>query len=270
MSRSVDCRTNLSHDNRAETQVRFQDLPGEVRNEIYKMIAEYKIETTDSRARLAAPSRRWNHNTLQWLPAEDISPVIAHPSLPLPPKENPRLMILQPGLFLTCKQIRTEGLLFFYQKRNFSFDLNGGNYILYKFGPNTFTKWFEAIGKFGQQNIRHLRFRNPPSEHSRSRTCIFRRLSEKATVMYSVELQLELNKRYLWEIANAYHTKNPDKMPVLWTPAGIKEFADLKLWHEWVPKLPLELRFEPECNWFGPYPRYPHGKQLESDETGRM
>lgn len=216
---------------------RFQSLPGEVRNEFYKIIANYQIEMTDSRASVAFPAAK------TWEQKEDHE---------LYPKDNPHMIILQPGLFLTCKQIRVEGLPFFYQQRkfNFSMDNQPPNRHRHEIGTLGLTKWFQAIGHFGQRNIRILDFYNGPTpKNFKYQERVHRKLSEEATVTYMAD-DVEY-ARELWEIASKYHAKNPDKVPVVWTPEGISNFADLGLRPDGRRMEPWYLTFEPGSNWFG-------------------
>jgi hypothetical protein len=181
----------------------FLGFPGEVRNEIYRLVADYPIDRYDSRACTSLYCEYdWN-----WKKAKRLIEY-----------GDPQLMILQPGLFLTCRQTRTEGLHFFYQRRNFYLPLNHGKHILnlrlYQAG---FSLWFQEIGELGQQNIRRLTLRNAPMMRSISSIeRLHRKLSDKAIVVY--EAKTCLFATALWNIGAKYQAKSKEKVPVFLNP----------------------------------------------------
>lgn len=225
-----------------ETQALFQDpgrsfvdFPGEIRNEIYKLVADYQIQKTDSRAITTVySSYDWNWKKEKRLKKEG----------------NPQLMILQPGLFLACRQFRDEGLPYFYQRRKFYLYLNHGKHILnLKLDQAGFSSWFQAIGDLGQQNIRHLFFRNSPM--MKGIEClerIHRKLSDKATVVYTSS-RFEFSIA-LWKVAAKYRAKNREKVPLFWSLETLK-FPDLDGNPDSDDVVGCRLEFKPGFGWFG-------------------
>ncbi len=179
----------------------FLAFPGEVRNEIYKLVADYIIQRDDSRAcALACSDKHWDQ-------AKDKR---------LAYWNNPHLTIIQPGLFMACRQTRTEGLPFIYQRRVFYLPLSYGKRILdLRCTQAGFSRWFHAIGVLGHQNIRHLTLRNTGKLRAiDSIERIHRKLSEEATVVY--EAHTRSFARTLWKIGARYKAKNVEKIPSFW------------------------------------------------------
>lgn len=222
---------------------RFQDLPGEFRNEIYEILVEYQIKITDSRASAVVPAAEvWNHKRDKY-------------SKYMASRENPHLLVLQPGLFLTCSQVRTEALPFFYLKRAFSFHLDQPRSLHdYKSETLRFSKWFRAIGVVGHQHLRYLELQNFRMVYNVDYyQYVHRKLSEEATVSYSTDHFPVAHQ--MWGIAKKYDAKNPKKMPVLWFNGLTGSIADVTPSYE--PEdhfVPVELIFEPGNGWFGMAP----------------
>lgn len=227
---------------------RFLDLPGEIRNEIYLLVAGYQIQQTDSRAsEMIKLDKSWSRENKTRLMS----------------KGNPHLMVLQPGLFLTCKRIRTEALPFFYQEHKFHFRQEskiwcGSGFSLrgevecynrsFEFGTFAFTKWFQAIGLLGHQNLRHLRFYNAPMPKSmRFNERIHQKLTEDARVTYTAQHKYAASDH--WKMAIKYQDRDPEKIPLLHRPSGNWTFLDF--WEQDDEKVPFSLIFEPRSGWFG-------------------
>lgn len=214
----------------------FLDFPGEIRNEIYKLVADYTIKKNDSRACTAL------YIGVNWDSERERR---------LGDCGNPQVMILQHGLFLTCRQIRTEGLPFFYQRRKFSLPLNHGKRILDLYWEQAgFARWFLAIGDLGQQNIRHLTLHNATMMKGiDSIERIHRKLSNEATVVY--EAYTRLFAVALWKIRVRYQAKNEGKVPSFWRESDGSYFkvsnGDL-LRGDWAR---YGLEFEARSGWFG-------------------
>lgn len=216
----------------------FLGFPGEVRNKIYKLVADYIVQRDDSRAHTSLYCEyNWDWKRVKRL--------VQH--------GGPEFMILQPGLFLTCRQSRTEGLPFFYQRRKFDLPLSREKHILdlywYQAG---FSAWFQEIGELGQQNIRHLTLRNALTMKSiNSIERIHRKLSEKATVMY--EAETSIFAAALWKIGTRYHAKNKEKVPVFWNPHSRNNGKISN--YEGPPRSDLyggcRLEFKAGSGWFG-------------------
>lgn len=181
----------------------LSNLPGEIRNEIYKIVADYQIQRTDSRACLSI------YTDPEWDWKKDKR---------LTQSGDPHLMILQPGLFLTCKQIRTEGLPFFFRRRDFYLPLDHGKHIFdFYWDQAGFALWFRTIGDLGQQNIRSLTLRNTRMIKGASfLERIHRKLSDQATVVY--EADTYGNGRFfaqsLWNIGARFQARNDRKVPI--------------------------------------------------------
>lgn len=215
----------------------FLDLSGEIRNEIYKLVADYAIQRNDSRARTAL----YFKDGWDWKKDRRLT----H-------RGDPQLEILQPGLFITCRQIRTEGLPFFYQRREFYLPLNHGQRILdlywYQAG---FSRWFQAIGDVGQQNIRHLTLHNASTMRGiDSFERIHRKLSDEATVVYKTHTTPFA--RALWQIMVRYQAKNKKKVPSFGYEENgslvkVSKLPELGIWALCI----CILKFEAGSGWFG-------------------
>lgn len=218
MSREINNGAETSGDQQGKPQLHrhnFLDLPGEIRNEIYLLVAGYQIQKSDPRASVIMHAvKLWDHKERPWFCMKD----------------NPHLNILQPGLFLACKQIRLEGLPFFYQKRIFSFALEQRDHRnLHQFSTLGVSTWFQAIGDLGQQNLRCIKFHNSPTlDNFRYQEWVHRKLSEEATVTYVAGRYR--NMLQLWGVAGSHHARNTDKVPVIVTKVGIRTF--LENWRE--------------------------------------
>lgn len=226
----------------------FLDLPGVIRNEIYLLVAGYQIQHTDSRAcEMIKLDKEWNRRK----------------KTRLMEKGNPHLMVLQPGLFLTCKRIWREALPFFYQEHKFRFHqqrkiwCGSGHWLhgeeeyhhwSFEFGTYSFTKWFQAIGHLGHQHLRDLRFYNAPMPKSmRFHKRIHQKLTENATVVYTAQHKYVASKH--WKMAIKYQGKDPEKVPLLHRARGDPKF--LEFWDEDDAKPPFSLVFQPRSGWFG-------------------
>lgn len=67
------------------------------------------------------------------------------------PEKRNNLMIQQPGLFQTCRTIRAEALLSFFQLRDFHFVVNGGIFTLKKL-----LRWIDSLNNTERSNIRSM------------------------------------------------------------------------------------------------------------------
>ncbi len=232
--------TNSDNEHRASQDdvLDFLGFPGEVRNKIYKLVADYIVQRDDSRVRaLVCSDKDWDWKKDRRLAYSD----------------NPHLTIIQPGLFITCRQTRIEGLPFFYKGREFYLPLSYGKPILDLSWKQTgFSRWFHAISDIGQQNIRHLTLRNTGKLRAiDSIERIHRRLSDEATVVY--EAHFPSFARTLWKIGARYKAKNMEKIPSFWRNwySNNLNLSNFDRMPEFESCDVFRLGFKAGCGWFG-------------------
>ena len=170
----------------------FLKLPPEIRNKIYRHVAPHVVTRAERRAR---GYRRISRS-----------------------REQDLIEICQPSLFLANKQLRTEGLPFFFSDNEFFFCLpyTNGDYSNQVLGG--FWRWFKAIGSVGRSNLRRLFFNLRSKQpfqlyHAHVISNIHGRLSkDMITVTYFSENRR--SKRTLWSIGHKIFKQSAHMAPV--------------------------------------------------------
>ena len=213
-------------------------LPAEIRNTIYKFVAAIPLTSDDPRVKsvLRKRDKLWTSNRLY---GSDL----LHGS--------PEMMIVQPGLFAVCKQIRTEGLGLYYQHHKFACYLRYPKDWTNMLGP--LLEWLDTIGTTGRTNIRHLRFRVDKSYIRRKvMNEVHRELLDEATVIWEAELEHvdQSGAMELWAVGKAFKDDNPNKLPVFET-YGHQRFSTFENRPYWGALRQSSLTFSPGMGWFG-------------------
>ena len=190
-------------------------LPPEIRNEIYRIVAHWCPNS--------AMIQRRGHQTND--------PVtLRQPSWRLDIGYQVDPYICQPSLFMTTRQIRAEGLPFYFLCRHFTLPIyylqwqakgdTGYKTVLYK---NPFFRWFTKIGPVGRENIRRLdvviRCSTAGSGGIKKEALAFiieTVISNLSRQIVEVTFIMEnkTGSMRLWDIGRDYHVGNPDHHPI--------------------------------------------------------
>lgn len=214
------------------------ESPAEIRNTIYKLVAASPLTSDDPRVKSVLKKR-----DKLWTSGQLYGSDLLHGS--------PEMMIVQPGLFAVCKQIRTEGLGLYYQHHKFACYLRYPKDRSNILGP--LLKWLDTIGITGRTNIRHLRFRVDRCYIRREvMNEVHRKLLDEATVIWEAEVVhfYQSGPTELWAIGKAYKNENPKKLPIFET-YGHQRFSTFED-RPYVEALRhSSLTFTPGMGWFG-------------------
>ena len=245
---------------------RFLDLPGEIRNMIYKYVvaSENILETRYTLFKNRIRDRP--HKT--------------HES----ETENRESTTL-PSLLRTCSQIYRESRLTFYRHHAFKLHIWQEEYdgLLDTLSAWVFstsclkrvTKWLDAIGAHARKEIRfvqvevHCNNDNPATARTAYESFIdslHARLSDDATVVYRPGPKCH-NAAVLWELGEIFYDRDPTRVPGFshpgWVCSGFDGNGNVwaigRAWFVSVPlKQPLarpSLTFGPGLGWFGEHGR---------------
>ena len=171
--------------------------------------------------------------------------------------EEEKRKVVQPGLLRVNKQLRREGLPFFFQLRQFEFNLRDspGGWLC-------FMKWMDAIGSTGQNNLRsltlHIWVQTAEKLQDQLVNTIHTRLSEHATVSYK-----SWQAHQMWKLGLLFHEMNGTKYPKLLGEVSDDNFQTMGFTHDYGLgyvgrsarqvdcSTHVALIFEPKMGWFG-------------------